>query len=93
MRLFDIYAYTERHHLVMLANIWEENSKSNVEFIGPCYSIDELCILMYDKYSDDFPSLNNLEEEIICIHNYNKLIGKNSFGENYPDYGDYNVNV
>lgn len=87
MLIFDLYctAFEFNTRNVLTAVIWDETKKteSKTHLVGN--SIEDLCIKVHKTYPDQFPSLNELEREMILVNNLNVVNGKNSFNTAYPN--------
>lgn len=91
MIVFDLSMITDIDSKIscMTAILYDEFNPSFIKRIGPVPGkrmVRSIATEIYKKYSNHFPSLEQLVHEIEAVHNLNMVTGKNQTGVDYPLY-------
>ena len=89
--LLDLDRYMYQDDTMYAATIWAENDKTKTEYVGTYSTIMSLAKEINKQYPTQFPSIDQLIDELITINTLNWLTTRNSFGCNYPMNMEYMI--
>ena len=87
MLIVDLCQFCYLNNSIFTAILWDDQDKErkSTEMVGPYYSLERMSQVVHTDFTKDFPLESATLNELTAINAYNTLIGRNSFGEPYPD--------